>query len=522
LTLVDISTVKHAENALFRERHLLMSLMDTVPDAIWFKDAQGHFVRVNEAFAQRVALPSPADAVGRSLAELVDDAEEVRRTDEEERRVLQSGEPILDRLEEIAWPDGRREWMLTSRLALRDPEGNVVGTLGVSRDVTRQKHAEDRAQDAVRRRDEFLAMLSHELRNPLGAVQNALELLDKAHGEPRRLQRVIRRQTNQMARLLDDLLDVSRVTRDKIELQLETLDLRVLVSGAVEAVHGSLESRSQLVSIEDDGAPLWVNGDAARLQQVLVNLLTNASRYSPEGSPMHLTLRRADETVVLSVRDEGRGIEADMLEQIFEPFVQAEQSYSRSNGGMGLGLTLVRALVAKHHGTVQALSDGLGTGAEFVVRLPAVSAPTASSPRRRHEVPPPVDGVEVLLVEDGDDNRELLCELLATMGCTVRVATDGLEALEAIAERRPQLALIDIGLPRMDGYGVARLVQSQWPERSWLLVALTGYGQNEDRRAALAAGFDEHLVKPVSEQDLRRMLHLAAAGRPIETADAPQ
>jgi two-component system CheB/CheR fusion protein len=514
LTLIDISSLKRAENELFRERYLLRSLMDSVPDLIEFKDARGRYVRINRALASRLSLDSPEEAVGKTELEL-DEAAYAASALMEDQRIMSTGVPVTNKLQQRRWRSGDEDWFLTTKFPLFDTDGQrVVGTLGVHRNITRQKEAEDQARESVRRRDEFMAMLSHELRNPLSAITTASAMLDqqaKAEGSPadagvsRYAMRVIQRQAFQMARLLDDLLDVSRVVQNKIELRREIIDLRCIMDEVVSAARHVFEENGVRMHLDGGEEPLWVDGDAVRLQQIIVNLLNNAAKYNSTGGNAWLTLRRDQDEVFIRVKDDGIGIEPHMQAYIFEAFVQAETTLARSRGGMGLGLTLVRSIVEMHGGTVSMRSEGLGRGSEFEVRLPYVRvkqtkpAPTEPEPKKL-EV-----SHRIVLVEDRSDSRETLRMLLEAHGYQVETASDGEEGITLITSLRPTVALVDIGLPKVDGYEVARRVRPH-VGRDTRLVALTGYGQHQDREHALASGFDEHVVKPVDPEILRSML----------------
>jgi two-component system CheB/CheR fusion protein len=376
-------------------------------------------------------------------------------------------------------------------------------------DVSLLKQAEEDAREAVRRRDHFLAMLSHELRNPLGAVLNAAYLMEREGMDSaarRDALEVIVRQAQQMARLLDDLLDVSRITQNKIEIHRELLDLRTTATEAVQAVRPTLDARRQTLIVKIEPSPLVVMGDAARLQQIQVNLLHNSIKYTPPEGTIWLNIYRQDGEIVVRVRDTGEGIPPHMLESIFDLFVQNHKTLDRSDGGMGVGLTLVRTLVAMHGGTVTARSEGAGRGSEFVVRLPlAIAQEPATTPQRPSK---PRAGRRVLIVEDNADSREMLAQILRLDGCHVTVAADGNQGLEAIRRERFDLAMVDIGLPGIDGYEVARQARTGAKGDGTYFVALTGYGRPEDRLAVLQAGFDEHLIKPVKPSDLDRVLRV--------------
>ncbi len=507
LTLIDVSGLKAAEDALFHERYLLGSLLSSVPDAIYFKDARGKFIRANGAMARRLGLDDPSDAVGKTALEMPDQtaALELHRLDEP---VLRSGEAQHYELEECRHGDGSVEWDLVTRLPLRDLSDGVVGVIGVFRDVTEQKRAEEKIQEAVRRRDQFLAMLSHELRNPLGAVVMATSLLktEIPADDRSRLLGILDRQSQQMARLLDDLLEVNRVTENKIELRKEVLDLRTVSREAAESVRTSMEARGLTFTSDITGTPLWVDGDAARLQQVQANLLANAAKYTPDGGHVRLSVVGEGAHAVIRVRDDGAGIANGMLETVFDLFVQAGRTLDRAQGGIGVGLTLVRSLVSMHGGTVVARSEGEGLGAEFIVRLPLSSPPSsAADPQRSKGLHLP-RGARVAIIEDNADSREMLCEALTIAGFECKSADSGPEGLALIGSMMPEVAIVDVGLPVMDGFELARRIREGGPCANIQLIALTGYGQREDRQRALEAGFNVHLVKPIEPLALVRLL----------------
>jgi two-component system CheB/CheR fusion protein len=509
LTLIDVSGLKAAEDALFHERYLLNSLMFSIPDAIYFKDSRGRFIRANPPMAERLGLRDPSEAVGKTGFELPgnDAALAVHQQDEV---VLRTGEAQHYVLEQRTGRDGNTEWDLVSRLPLTDNASRIVGIIGIFRSITEQKHAEQKISDAVRRRDEFLAMLSHELRNPLGAIVSAIAVLKvsdrKKPEQHERLLRIMERQTQQMARLLDDLLDASRVTQDKIELRRAVVDLRTVARDAVDAMRATSDTRGIQLSVELDPGPIYVYGDPARLQQIHMNLLSNASKYTPRGGHVHLIATRENGLAKIRVVDDGVGMSKDVLDNAFELFVQSHRTLDRAEGGLGVGLTLVRGLVAKHGGTVSAHSDGEGKGTEIVVTLPLSAEP----PRETDSLPPsrsklPV-GSRIVVIEDNADSREMLCELLTHAGLECRSCDNGTAALALMDEFSPHAAIIDVGLPGIDGLELARQLRGHERHRNMFLIALTGYGQRADRERALAAGFDEHLVKPTTFDVLKRMI----------------
>ena len=510
LTAIDVTGLKQAEDALFHERHLLNSLLRTVPDAIYFKDARGRFIRVNEAMAARLGLGSAEETVGKTIFELPDHpaALALHRADE---TVLRSGQPQNYSLESRSLDDGSEGWDLVSRLPLRDRDGEIVGVIAIFRDVTEQKRAEQKIQDGVRRRDEFLAMLSHELRNPLGAIVTATSLLKNGSAAGGRLLQVLDRQSRQMARLLDDLLEASRVTQNKIELRKSIVDLGGALEEACEVVRPQFVESG--IELRMDPAPqgVLVDADPARLQQIYVNLLSNAAKYTQRGGHVALSCETEGGLAVVRVRDNGAGIPRDMLGSIFDLFVQSNRTLDRAAGGLGVGLTLVRALVEMHGGSVDVHSEGEGKGSEFVVRLPMAAAnarreATAVAVEQVRERRPVPAGARVVIVEDNADTRELLCELLKDQGYDCRSVASGKAALDLIREFEPHIALMDVGLPEMDGFELARRLRAARDTADMHLVAVTGYGRAADRVASREAGFDEHLVKPVQPEELLRVL----------------
>ncbi len=517
LTLIDVTGLKTAEDALFHERYLLNSLLASVPDAIYFKDARGRFIRANHALAARIGLDDPREAVGKSGFELPD-FDEALAAHQQDDLVLRTGVAQHYQLEQRKDSRGDEAWDLVTRLPLSDTSGSVVGVIGILRDVTDQKRTQEKVHEAVVRRDQFLAMLSHELRNPLGSMVSATQLLRAAPDEPERRTRllaVLARQSQQMSRLLDDLLEVSRVTQDKIELRKQTIDLRSLVTEAVEAAREQLDARRLQLELRLDEQPLLIDADPARMLQVQANLLGNAAKYTPPGGHVWVTARRDGDEAVLSVADDGLGIPAQVLGDVFELFVQSNRTLDRSDGGLGVGLTLVRGLVERHGGSVTAQSEGEGHGSEFVVRLPLSNHVIASPPNREpQEMLKRTNGpLHVVIVEDNDDSRMMLCELLELSGFLCHTAATGPLGLELIRELQPDVALIDIGLPDLDGLEVARQLRREPRNAGIQLIALTGYGQREDRDAARNAGFDTHLVKPVDFEALFALLRARQSER---------
>jgi two-component system CheB/CheR fusion protein len=520
LTLIDVSGLKAAEDALFHERYLLNSLLRSVPDAIYFKDARGRFIRFNHAMAARLGLRDPAEAIGKTPLDLPehDAALALHREDE---AVLRSGQAQHYRLERRTTSDGVEAWDMVTRLPLLDRNNAIVGVIAIFRDVTEQVRAKAKIDEEVRRRDRFLALLSHELRNPLGAVVSATAMLKAVNSEKPEMRtrtvEILERQSRQMARLLDDLLEVTRVTQDKIELRRRVVDLRQIATEAADAVRAHAQEKDLHLNVEIDADPLFVFGDPARLQQIHINLLTNAIKYTPRRGTVTLRTVREDAAAVIRVKDTGNGIPPHMLDSVFDLFVQAKQTLDHSEGGLGVGLTLVRALVELHGGAVSARSDGDGAGSEFVVRLPLTTLAASPETQDDSSLSPLPSGMTVVVVEDNADSREMLCTMLVHAGLSCHGAADGWAALRLLDEVFPEVVILDVGLPGMDGLEVARRIRAHPRHRNVRLIALTGYGQASDREATKAAGFDQHLVKPVHPADLCRALAQLPAFNPTSS-----
>jgi PAS domain S-box-containing protein len=360
------------------------------------------------------------------------------------------------------------------------------------------------------RKDEFLAMLSHELRNPISPILNAMHLLrdqgDEDEGR-REARSVIERQVGQLSRLVDDLLEVSRITEGKIHIRTVAVDMREIVGRSVESARPLFDRRRHILTVTMPSEPLMVEADPTRMEQVIVNLLNNAAKYTDEGGRVGLGIERDGEAAVLRVRDTGVGIAPDLLPHVFDLFTQADRSLDRSQGGLGVGLALVKRLVELHNGTVEARSDGIGRGSEFIVRLPVLSYTTSQAPAA--PVPsskPAARGWRVLVVDDNEDSAEMMAKLLKRTGHDVRTAYTGTAALDVAAAHQPDAVLLDIGLPEINGYEVARRLRLLPHLKDVKLVAMTGYGQDTDRQLAREAGFDSHLTKPVDFEKVQEVL----------------
>jgi PAS domain S-box-containing protein len=404
--------------------------------------------------------------------------------------------------------NGERFWGSGLMMPLQDEAGNIHGYLKIFRDMTRAKRAEEALKDADRRKDEFLALLAHELRNPLAAISNAAAVLLMPGGDKALewAQEVITRQSKSLSRLLDDLLDVSRVTKGKIRLRNERIDLAPIINKAIELVRPLIEEKKHSLTLTIAPGEIAVMGDALRIEQIFVNLLTNAAKYTDAGGSITITAHQSEEAIII-VRDNGVGIADDMLTYIFEPFVQADRSLDRSQGGLGIGLTLARSLVELHGGTITAKSDGPGKGSEFSIRLPLADANgnktvSSSLPSRS----PSTAKLRALVVDDNLDTAIGLAKILEIWGYEVRTSHDGISAIELARTQAPDAVLMDIGLPGLNGYEVAKRLRQDPNCGASMLIAISGYGQEEDRRLSKEAGFDHHFVKPVDYSSLKIVL----------------
>jgi CheY-like chemotaxis protein len=406
-----------------------------------------------------------------------------------------------------------------------DPEGKTI-VLESDRPITERKRMEadlrnraDQLLAADQDKNNFLAMLAHELRNPLAPMQSALDLLDASDRDGAgllRAQTVMKRQLGKLTRMIDDLLDVARVSQGQIELRREVVDLSDVISRSVESAEELVRAHHQTLNVQLPATPLRLEADAMRLEQVIGNLLDNASKFTPAGGVISVRAEREGDTAVLSVSDTGSGIDADMIERVFDLFTQADRSLSRQHGGLGIGLTIVRKLVEQHGGTVECTSGGTGKGSTFTVRLPALprsarhpaSAPEASAPT----VKPPhakLRPKRILIADDNRDACETLAALLRLSGHTVETALDGPTAVETAQRFQPEVVLLDIGLPQLDGYAVARALRRHPGLERLRIIAVTGYADDDTRRRTAEAGFDAHLVKPVELDALARTLESA-------------
>jgi PAS domain S-box-containing protein len=510
-TGVDITDRKRAE----ADREKFATLIESSTDFIAMCDLSGRPFFVNRAGLAAVGLDNLDEARRVSVASFFFPEDQPRIINEFLPSVLDKGHGEIE-IRFRHFKTGEARWMAYKVLTLPDANGRPIAFATVSQDVTERKRLEDSLRrlavdlsEADRRKNEFLAMLAHELRNPLAPISNAARALrlggrdgDALQSAPEMLERQIR----QMSRLVDDLLDMSRITRGKIELRKERIELTPVVDQAVEAVRGLYRSMNHQLTVTLPPTPVHLDADSARLTQVVGNLLNNACKFTDRGGHVWLTVDQDGQEAVVRVRDNGIGIAAEHLPQVFEMFAQVDTSLERSRDGLGIGLTLVKSLVELHGGTVQIHSEGPGHGSEFTVRLPALSDLPRQVPQPVLSEPTPAVGRRILIVDDSEDGAESLAMLLRLGGHETHQAHDGLAAIEAAGRLRPDVVLLDIGLPILNGYEVCSRIRKEPWGKDLVLVALTGWGQEEDRHRSREAGFDVHMVKPVDHDVLVRLL----------------
>ncbi|HUE12590.1 MAG TPA: PAS domain-containing protein [Planctomycetaceae bacterium] len=512
---IDITDRLQAEKVRAESEERFRQLAETINEVFWMVDLRETKILYISPAYERVwgrTCQSLYDEP-RSFIEAVhpDDKERVQAAAVER----QSRGESTDEEYRIVTPEGSVRWIRNRAFPVKDAEGQVFRMAGIAEDITEKKRAEEALKQADRRKDEFLATLAHELRNPLAPICNAVELIQFAEGNPSAVEEartVLKRQLGHLVRLVDDLLEISRITSGKLQLRKERIEFAAAVHSAVEATRPLVAAAGHELTISLPPEPIYLDADSTRLAQILSNLLNNAAKYAEKGGHIWLTAERQGDSVTVSVRDTGIGIAAEHLAHIFEMFSQALPALERSQGGLGIGLALVRGLVELHGGTIEAQSDGPGQGSEFTIRLPVASGP--DRPSLPEQLGKPVESIgptpksRILVVDDNPDTTATLALILERRGHHVHVAHDGLEAVHAAAAFRPDVVLLDIGLPKLNGYEVAQRIRQQRGANKMALVAVTGWGQQEDRRRAMEAGFDHHLTKPVDVADLMRLLAL--------------
>jgi PAS domain S-box-containing protein len=492
------------------EEHLATTLR-SIGDAVIATDARGLITLMNPVAESVTGWPA-ADARGASLDAVFRIINEKTRDTVESpvAKVLREGGIVgLANHTLLIRRDGSEVAIEDSGAPILDRSGGTIGVVLVFRDASRERAAEHALLEADRRKDEFLATLAHELRNPLAPIRQAARVARApaaTESQVRWAHEVIERQVHNMARLLDDLLDVSRITRGTMEIRKELIELQAVMDAAIEIARPSIEARNHTLSVECQ-CRTKVYADPLRLAQVIANLLTNAAKYTDPPGQIRITAQCDDGELILKVSDSGIGISAEMLPRIFEMFVQVKSVLDKSEGGLGIGLALARGLTELHGGSLEAHSAGLGSGSTFTLRLPLPQTSTAlASDAAANIVVPRGPARRILLADDNVDSAESLAMLLRLHGHEVEVAHDGVEAWRRLQELRPQFALLDIGMPKINGYEVARRTRAEPWGTSISLIALTGWGQEQDRREAIEAGFDQHLVKPVDTEILLKRL----------------
>jgi PAS domain S-box-containing protein len=493
-----------AEDALRDSAATLAAIGEAAPDFLWVTNASGEVVYINRQWYEYTGqTPEELRAQG-YLSVIHPEERELVRSRGGEARVAAlpfEGEFRYRR------KDGEYRWFWSRSMPLCGPKGELVKRVGIAVDVTERRKLDAELRDVDQRKDELLTMLAHELRNPLGPIRNATQILRNSGPKDEliaKLRDVIERQTAHMARLIDDLLDVSRITRGKIMLQRDLVNLNDLVRNVVDDHLNAFESNRIGVALSLPEEPLWVHGDATRIEQCLGNLLSNAQKFSSRGGRVRVGLRLEGDASVLSVEDDGAGMDPELLGRLWKPFTQADKSLDRSSGGLGLGLALVKGLIELHGGAVHAESLGKGRGSTFTLRLP-----TAPAPARRYDEPlfaSPSEKRRIVIIEDNIDAAESLCMLLSMVGHDVSTAATGTDGINLVRAERPDVVICDIGLPGgVTGYDVARAIRAS-AKRGPYLIALTGYGRDDDKKRAADAGFDVHLTKPIAPATLELLI----------------
>jgi PAS domain S-box-containing protein len=511
----DITRRKQAEQALRDSERLYRAIGESIDYGVWVCNPEGRNVYASDSFLRLVGLTQQqCSEFGWGKVLHPDDTE--RTIAAWEKCVCTEG--IWDIEHRFKGVDGEYHPVLARGIPVLDEQGRVTCWAGINLDISRLKRAEQELLEADRRKDEFLAMLAHELRNPLAPIYNAVSIMAIAKDDPetqRWSRELIDRQVRHLAKLVDDLLDVSRNTQGKITLTKAPLAISTFINAAVESSRPLIDARKHRLEVSLSKDTLRVEGDPTRLAQIVVNLLNNAAKYTPEGGHIHLSACREGNQAAIRVRDDGEGIPHDMLGKVFDLFTQASRSMDRSQGGLGIGLTLVRRLVEMHGGTIEVHSDGPTKGSEFLVRLPLIPiAKVLPDPKGMSDVgnAKRERSRRILIVDDSRDSVDTLARLLTRLGHEIETAHDGLSACETAVTFTPDLVLLDIGLPGMDGFEVARRLRAESSLDGVYLVALTGYGSESDRNRSKESGFDAHLVKPVEIDALLAILDKTKVG----------
>ncbi|MDQ2820328.1 MAG: PAS domain-containing protein [Pseudomonadota bacterium] len=506
----NVTARRLGDLALRENTAILSAISDTSADVMFAKDRAGRMRFANPATLALIGRPLN-DVLGKTDADLLGDQAAAAAVMHNDRMVMDSGQ-AAEYEEMVPMPDGTHKVWLSRKIPYLDEHGTVIGLLGVSREITERARKEQDMAVASTRKDEFLAMLAHELRNPLAPIMNGAQMLDKVAGDEgrvRNISRIITRQAAHMVTLVDDLLDVSRLQRGLVELHKENLDINSVMQHALEQVRGLVDTRRHTLALHPAPMRATVLGDFTRLTQALTNILVNAAKFTPEGG--HITLRAVDAGagfLKIDVTDNGIGIEPPLLGQVFGLFTQGERSLDRTMGGLGLGLPLVKSIVGMHGGSVSVRSDGLGQGSTFTIMLPLLA--TRAAPLQADQQPPPTRAPQrsgILIVDDNADAADSLADWLSSTGHPAASVHDVAGAMALATSTLPGTLILDIGLPGMDGYELARWMRRQPGLENATLIALSGYGQQADRALGIEAGFDHYLVKPADLAQLETILN---------------
>jgi PAS domain S-box-containing protein len=507
-----LDEVQARSRALETSEKLYRAIGESINYGVWVADAEGLSIYISDSLLKLIGFTmEQAAGDGWSAALHPDDLEDTLAAWKECARTGNS----WYREHRMKGVDGRYHAILSQGVAIRDGGGRIQRWAGINLDITRLKNTELALLEADRRKDEFLATLAHELRNPLAPIRNAVRILDSDAADDRQRKwgrEVISRQVQRMSLLLDDLLDVSRITRGQLELRKDYVELKSVANVAVETARPLMDAKKHQLIVSLPPESIRLEADPLRLSQVIGNLLTNAAKYTDPGGRIELEARIENAELRISIRDNGIGLSDQVIPGLFTMFSQVNSAIDRAEGGLGIGLALVKGLVALHGGRVEVRSDGLGQGSEFIVHLPkrlllgAPSVAPLEEPAHGAANASSVRRGRVLVVDDNRDAAESLGMVLRFMGYEVSIAYGGAEALEMAARERPRAAIVDIGMPGMSGHEVARRMRMEAWGRKATLLALTGWGQDADKQAARAAGFDDHLTKPVDPEDVVTVL----------------
>jgi PAS domain S-box-containing protein len=505
---MDVTSLHAAQSDTVRARNELQAVADLMASGVALYGRDQRYRWVSRRYLEWLGKTAE-EVIGRPMREVLGPG------------LLEIKQPYIERAlagesvtfeHEVQTPNGRRSWVHIAYTPSRGVDDTIDGWVGVVTDISARRAVEQALREADQRKDEFLATLAHELRNPMAAICYGVQLLrpDAPAGVLEQARGTIERQSQHMSRLLDGLLDVSRITRNVIELKPEELELRALVEQAIDAARPQIEQARHQLVVSMPPQPLWVRADPTRLLQIVGNLLSNAAKYTPTGGEVRVRLAAEGELARLSVRDTGVGLSEEMLPQVFELFAQVHKSLKVSASGLGIGLAVTKRLTELHGGTIAVQSEGLGRGAEFIVHLPRIPPVREQAPAAEKVVTLFQGEPRVLVVDDNPDVADNLAMLLRAHGLQVRVAYDGAQALELAETSRPMVLVLDLGLPDLSGLEVARALRRRAWAAQLLMIAVTGWGQAADRLATRNAGFDAHLVKPVDPDALFQLIDSAA------------